>query len=93
MISTRLPRSGDVDYVPIDCSFHDRLESLAVQRMVVPIQVREADSTRTFEARIADVFSRDGAEFALLATPGGAEIEVRLDRLVSVAGLKPPEEG
>lgn len=79
-------------YVPIDCSFHDRLESLAVRRLVVPVAVREAGTTRAFEARIADVFSRDGAEFARLVTEDGSEVEVRLDQLVSVAGVTRPGE-
>ena len=68
-------------YKPVDCSFHDVLEDAAVLRRTCRIRYRgEDDATHEETTTIRDVFSRDGAEYALLGT--GAL--VRLDRLEQV---------
>jgi Rho-binding antiterminator len=73
------------EYEPIDCSDHDRLESLATLRQQARISWRTEDgSVRTVEDLIEDVYARDGAEY--LRTVGG-EV-VRLDALVSVDGMR-----
>lgn len=73
------------DYEPIDCSDHDRLESLATLRQIARISYRDPDGgLREVEDLIEDVYSRDGAEY--LRTAGGEE--VRLDALVSVDGKR-----
>ena len=82
-----------MEYSPVDCGFHDRLESLAVQRIRVPVEVSEDGAVHVVEARIADVFSRDGAEYARLVEARGHEREVRLDRINSVAGIPRPGAG
>ena len=76
-------------YRPIDCGVHDRLEDLAVRRVLCRIRHRVpsgsgADATGEeveIEGRIVDVFARDGEE--LLRMDDGREI--RLDRLLVVA--------
>lgn len=72
------------DYVPIDCSLHDRLEALAtLRRTSVIVYEDEAGVDSDVRARVDDVFARDGVEY--LRTDGG--MEVRLDRVLSVDGV------
>lgn len=70
-------------YVPIDCSIYDRLEALATlrRRSVIAHRTPEGDVARV-EARIVDVYTRDGAEWITL--DDGAVL--RLDALVEVDG-------
>ena len=78
-------------YQPIDCHFHDRLLAYATLRQTVEIVYRaDAATERTVDARITDVYTRRGEEYAVLST--GAII--RLDRLVRVGGYAlPPTPG
>ena len=72
------------DYVPIDCSLHDRLEAAATLRRTSVIVYEDDDGTRAeTHARIDDVFSRDGAEF--MRTDTG--LELRLDHVLAVDGV------
>lgn len=69
------------DYRPINCDFHDLLESLSMHRK--PTHVRFLDDEGGIVHRsavIVDVFSRGGAEFLSLSTGD----VVRLDRLLAV---------
>jgi Rho-binding antiterminator len=71
-------------YRPINCEFHDVLESCAILRKPVCIEVQSPDGARrSFSAVITDVFSKEGAEF--LRTDGGDTL--RLDALVCVDGV------
>lgn len=70
------------EYIPISCSLHDELLSLATLRRRARIVFRDAGREEMVESRIEDVFSRSGAEY--LRTDGGALI--RLDDLISVDG-------
>lgn len=71
-------------YRPIDCGLHDELQLRALRSRPVQLRWTEDDGTPCEETdRIADVFSRGGAEY--LATAGGREI--RLDRLTEVDGI------
>lgn len=68
-------------YVPIDCEFHDVLEAVATLRRVVAIDhLDDEGNRRVVDARIADLFARDGAEYMRL--DDGSLI--RLDKLVSI---------
>lgn len=89
-VENRSTWKGPVEYVPIDCSFHDRLESLAVHRTLVPIEVVEDGTATRLDARVIDVYSRDGAEYVKLTARDNSEHEFRLDHLVSVAGVPRP---
>ncbi|MES2099698.1 MAG: hypothetical protein V4569_07765 [Pseudomonadota bacterium] len=78
------------DYHPINCEFHDVLESLATRKRRCVVTYRSSDgSTRFVEAVIADVFAREGAEFLLLDSGD----VIRLDALASVDGIKPDAFG
>ncbi|MBR9988756.1 MAG: hypothetical protein KFH98_03315 [Gemmatimonadetes bacterium] len=73
------------DYEPIDCSDHDRLESLATLRQIARISYRgDNGEPREVEDLIEDLYARDGVEY--LRTAGGEEL--RLDSLVSVDGKR-----
>ena len=68
-------------YVPIDCEFHDVLEAAATLRRIVAIDhLDDEGNRRVVDARIADLFARDGAEYMRL--DDGSLI--RLDRIVSI---------
>ena len=68
-------------YVPIDCQFHDRLESFATLGTVCRILIREESGTRReIVDRITDVFALGGVEFLTTSSTG----PVRLDHIESV---------
>ena len=70
-------------YVPINCEFHDLLESLATTRKSTQIHFRDAEGVeQQRNAVIADVYVRNGAEYLLLST----DETLRLDQLVQVDG-------
>lgn len=78
-----MERNQEAGYQPIACSLHDRLEALATLRSPVAIRyLAGSGSVVEVHDRIADLYTREGAEFLL--TAGGTEI--RLDRLESVEG-------
>jgi len=73
------------DYRPISCEFHDVLESLATRRRRAVVVYRTDDgTTRQTEATLADLFGRGGIEYVTLDSGE----EIRLDRLVSVDGVR-----
>lgn len=72
-------------YAPISCEFHDLLEIHAMAGQAVPLFFRDAQGAlQVHRSRIADLFSRDGAEF--LSTASG--LSIRLDQLVAVDGVR-----
>ena len=76
-----------LDYRPIHCGFHDRLESLAVRGTRCEVVFRDArGDARTVTTRVLDVFAEGREEFAVLESGE----KVRLDRLVSVGGVLRP---
>lgn len=76
------------EYIPISCTFHDRLEHWSVLRQNVSIVYLDGNEEREVTAVISDVFARGGADYALL-TPSdeGRKVKVRLDHIVSVEGI------
>ncbi len=74
--------SADDDYIPIDCSLHDRLEDLATRRRVVRLRYESEVGVVEIDDVIADWLVRDGAEFLRLRS--GADI--RLDRILEIDG-------
>ncbi len=72
----------NADYQPVNCTFHDRLEDYSVRGAILPITYFKDDVLITAEARIDDVFAKNGADFALLALVDGSSALVRLDKLV-----------
>jgi len=84
---TPVPPDRRGPYHPIDCTFHDRLESFATLRIRCRIAFDEPDGNRREVVdRIRDVFARSGEEFIETSAAG----EIRLDRLVRV---EPEEAG
>ncbi len=82
-----MQRADEPPYRPIDCGYHDHLLALATLRRACEVVYSDGEGEpRTTEGRIVDVFSRGGAEF--LTLDDGTE--VRLDRLVRVAGVERP---
>lgn len=70
-------------YQPINCEFHDVLESVAVRRTAVPIHYRDDEGVAAhLHSRIVDVFASGGAEYLQLAS---GEL-IRLDQLIAVDG-------
>lgn len=68
-------------YQPINCEFHDVIESYATRRESVDIVVVDIEGTsRRVGAVVSDVFVRNGEEFLL--TNGGERI--RLDHVKSI---------
>lgn len=70
-------------YLPINCEFHDLLESLATTQKTAQISFRDGEGVEQHRtAAVADVYARDGAEYLLLST----DETLRLDQLVQVDG-------
>lgn len=68
-------------YEPIDCGFHDELVSWAtLQRPVEVVYKNSSGDEITTQGRIADVFTKDGAEYVQLQS---GEF-IRLDMLSQV---------
>ena len=70
-------------YVPIACGLVDELQLRALRRSPVRIRWTTAGEVQEADAVIADVRTRDGAEFAVLADGR----DIRLDDLLEVDGI------
>lgn len=75
-------------YVPISCSYYDRLEAWAVRRERVHIRYMQPghEAEELVTGVIADLFSKDNAEY--LELKSGQRI--RLDHLVSINNIDVP---
>jgi Rho-binding antiterminator len=72
-------------YTPINCEFHDLLESLATLRKRTHIVFRNDEgATEQRDATIVDIRVREGAEFVELDSGDS----LRLDHLIEVDGRK-----
>ena len=70
-------------YIPIDCGFHDEIESLITLRQECWIIYHNAaGEVVERHDRIIDVYTADKAEYLKLTD----NTEIRLDQLVSVNG-------
>ena len=72
-----------MNYRPIDCSLHDRLEAAATLGRTCTVAYRQDDAIHVIEDVIVDVFARAGAEY--LKTASG--LEIRLDRVEALNGM------
>ena len=71
-------------YVPINCEFHDVLESTAVRRRPATFSLHDASGQpSTVHARIVDLYARQGMEYMRL--DDGSVI--RLDHILGVDGV------
>ena len=75
-------------YIPISCSYYDRLEAWAVRREPVKIQFQDLAQEKSVETEgiIVDLISRDKVEYLVLDT---GEI-IRLDHLITVNDIPLP---
>ncbi|APW43195.1 hypothetical protein [Rhodoferax saidenbachensis] len=70
-------------YTPINCEFHDVIESTITRRQPVTLVVMDAvGDVQTLHDKVTDVFAKEGAEY--LVTESGQTI--RLDQLQSIGG-------
>ena len=70
-------------YIPINCDFHDLLESLATTQKRVRIGFDDEEGeVQHRSAIITDVFAREEAEYLTMSTGE----TLRLDRLLTVDG-------
>lgn len=71
-------------YQPINCEFHDVLESVAVRRTPALIDYRDdAGVSASIRSPIVDVYASGGSEYLRLATGS----TIRLDQLIAVDGV------
>jgi transcriptional antiterminator Rof (Rho-off) len=74
---------NDDAYTPIACGLHDELQLLALRGSEVRIVARDhTGGAVTLEGRAADVLSRGGAEWLVLADG----TFIRLDHITTVDG-------
>ncbi len=75
-------------YIPISCSFYDRLEAWAVRREKVSICFRDIENNaeQIVEGVIVDLFSKEQVEYLQIETGE----KIRLDYLISVNNIPLP---
>jgi len=77
--------SSSSHYQPINCEFHDLLESHATLRKPVRIGIRnETGLTEYRTASITDLYAQNGAEYMSMSTGE----TVRLDQIEEIDGTK-----
>lgn len=72
------------DYQPIDCDYYDRLEAWATVGTTCAIKFADDDDqTNQVNSKILDFKLEDGIEYLI----GEDNLQIRLDRLISVNGV------
>ena len=75
-------------YIPISCTFYDRLEEWATLRKECEIEYRQdSEKIKSIQGRIVDFFIKEGIEYLKLKSGE----EIRLDYLISVNGETLPK--
>lgn len=69
-------------YTPIACHLYDELEIVAMRRKTVEVVFQDELSHPPVEAKISDLWARDGVEYLKLSTGE----TFRLDQIQSVDG-------
>lgn len=76
---------SEKNYKPISCDFHSELELRALHKKPVEIKFRDEKNEETsITALIDDLVTHKDGEFLILPD----ERKIRLDKLISVDGLK-----
>ena len=70
-------------YQPVSCDYHDMLEAAAMHRRKVELEFELEGVPQKEEGTIADVYTREGAEFVKFVAPSGP-VKIRLDRIISM---------
>ena len=72
-------------YIPISCSFYDRLEAAATLKKPVALQfLDQADMVTTITTRIRTILTRDKVEYLVLEN----DFLVRLDKIQALDGVQ-----
>ena len=71
------------DYQPVSCDYHDQLEAAAMHKQPVELEFEENGTRHNERGIIADVFTREGAEYVTVKGES-ASLEIRLDRILSM---------
>lgn len=72
------------NYKPISCNFHDELEAICVLKKKCEIIYSDGEAEKSITGLIKDIITKKDGEF--IEMDGGETI--RLDKLISVNGLK-----
>jgi Rho-binding antiterminator len=75
-------------YKPIDCSFYDELELVAMRGSETEIVYLEGEKPVRKRCIIQTIESKGGAEYLVLTD----KTEIRLDNLLSIDGKIPPQQ-
>lgn len=75
-------------YKPIDCSFYDELELVAMRGSQAELVFLEGDKPLRRRSIIKTIESKGGAEYLVLIDG----TEIRLDNLLSIDGKVPPQQ-
>ena len=73
-------------YQPISCDYHDQLEAAASHHRQIDLEIDSQGTRRWERVTVADVYTRDGAEWVRLEKEGNS-LELRLDHIVNVREL------
>jgi len=74
-------------YHPIDCNFYDELTLLAVRKTNCEVNyVDESGSPQQIESVIADIFTKDKAEYLRLEN---GDLCLRLDQVSTIKAVEP----
>jgi Rho-binding antiterminator len=73
-------------YEPISCDYHDQLEAAAMHKREVELEFDLEGAPQRARGTIDDVYTAGGAEWVRFKT-GGAPLEIRLDRIISLHEL------
>jgi Rho-binding antiterminator len=80
--------SDESDYQPIECGLYSEYEVAIMQRRRWRMHWRdEAGNDHLETLRPTDLQTRQGQEFMLAVTDGGAERCIRLDRIIRIENL------
>ncbi len=69
----------NVDYKPIVCADHERLELAVLRRQWLDLNVTAGDRPGPQRLLARDVYTRDGAEWLVAETESGETLTLRLD--------------
>jgi Rho-binding antiterminator len=70
-------------YEPVSCDYHDELEAAAMHKREVELEFDLEGAPQRARGTIDDVYTSDGAEWVRF-NAGGAPLEIRLDRIISM---------
>ncbi|MGB0390197.1 MAG: hypothetical protein ACPGD5_01420 [Salibacteraceae bacterium] len=75
------------EYIPVDCSLHDKLLEFATFKKKVEIQFQNKNEVLEIESVIKDVYTSKTKEEFLVTD---RSLEIRLDHLIQVGGVLKP---